>query len=490
VFGWANVTEHDGRFLLDRQGDFVDDTWQLEKAAYQYVLKSRDGGEMHVNRGIGTMVESFVVTPEKLAKMGLPAGSLPTGWWIGFKIHDDKVWKAVKGGTYVGFSIAGSGKRERVELDMEKFSTYRMAKHGGPGNHPGTGTSQQAHAGGKGGGKTWVDDKGVYHTHDVDEAARLLVDGKKVELTRPKEVSTLLDKLAQQVNEAAEKGEDAPNINLCNVSVKGTNLFCVQSKGITRLQMPQLSGKPKKGSRAEKFVDIKLSETMHETIADGGPEFIKHLKSKGVKVTNRREKAAYLKASQSELVGRKVAGMVASAKAGEWDPTSGNIWVTTDGYIIDGHHRWATVIGLDVDDDHLGDLTLGIVEIDMDIIEVLGEARTWADDFGIAREVAKRLRAYLEAKLARGEITKGEYDHRLVQLMQKRDVSEKERGKLAEKGRALPDGSFPIANVGDLRNAIQAIGRAKDPVKARKHIIRSARRLGRTDLIPSGWAKS
>src|SRR5207248_11302960 len=61
--------------------------------------------------------------------------------------------------------------------------------------------------------------------------------------------------------------------------------------------------------------------------------------------------------------------------------------------------------------------------------------------------------------------------------------------KLADKGHALPDGSFPIANKGDLKNAIQAIGRAKDPGKAKAHIKARARALGAADMIPDTWGK-
>ena len=42
----------------------------------------------------------------------------------------------------------------------------------------------------------------------------------------------------------------------------------------------------------------------------------------------------------------------------------------------------------------------------------------------------------------------------------------------------MPDGSFPIANVEDLKNAIQSIGRAKDPDAAKAHIKKRARDLG------------
>jgi hypothetical protein len=72
-------------------------------------------------------------------------------------------------------------------------------------------------------------------------------------------------------------------------------------------------------------------------------------------------------------------------------------------------------------------------------------------------------------------------------VTEKRDVSEAERKKLADKGQALPDGSFPVASVQDLKNAIRAIGRAKDPAKAKAHIKRRAKALGKPELIPDSW---
>lgn len=69
-----------------------------------------------------------------------------------------------------------------------------------------------------------------------------------------------------------------------------------------------------------------------------------------------------------------------------------------------------------------------------------------------------------------------------------KDYTAEERKRMAESGEALPDGSFPIANEQDLRNAIQAIGRASDPAAARAHIKKRARALGHPELIPEGWS--
>ena len=59
--------------------------------------------------------------------------------------------------------------------------------------------------------------------------------------------------------------------------------------------------------------------------------------------------------------------------------------------------------------------------------------------------------------------------------------------ELAKGGMALPDGSYPIVDAGDLQNAIQAYGRAKDKEAAKRHIMKRARALGKEDMIPENW---
>jgi hypothetical protein len=68
-----------------------------------------------------------------------------------------------------------------------------------------------------------------------------------------------------------------------------------------------------------------------------------------------------------------------------------------------------------------------------------------------------------------------------------RAFSEEQRKELAESGAAMKDGSFPISNISDLKNAIHAIGRAKNIPKAKKHIKKRAKALGATDMLPEGW---
>ena len=67
--------------------------------------------------------------------------------------------------------------------------------------------------------------------------------------------------------------------------------------------------------------------------------------------------------------------------------------------------------------------------------------------------------------------------------------SEEERKDLAEQGMALPDGSYPIRNEDDLKNAIRAYGRSNpsDRAKVRAHIRKRARVLKLVELVPEEW---
>jgi hypothetical protein len=71
--------------------------------------------------------------------------------------------------------------------------------------------------------------------------------------------------------------------------------------------------------------------------------------------------------------------------------------------------------------------------------------------------------------------------------MDKRDYSMDARRDMAASGMAMPDGSFPIANGGDLQNAIQSVGRASNYAAAKEHIVRRARALGMMDMLPEDW---
>ena len=95
--------------------DYENDKWEsveeLEKAAYNYMQNYRDGGECHIKGGSAVCIESMVTTLEKQKQLGIPEGTMPVGWLIGFQVTDDDAWEKIKTGEYEMFSIEGVGQR-------------------------------------------------------------------------------------------------------------------------------------------------------------------------------------------------------------------------------------------------------------------------------------------------------------------------------------------------------------------------------------------
>ena len=111
VFGWANVAMMgENEPVVDLQDDTIDGA-TLEKAAYDYVRRYRVVNDMHHGPAVGDLVESFVVTPEKLKAMGLTRGdgAPAVGMWVGYKL-DETEWAAFKRGERPMFSIEGEAE--------------------------------------------------------------------------------------------------------------------------------------------------------------------------------------------------------------------------------------------------------------------------------------------------------------------------------------------------------------------------------------------
>ena len=194
-------------------------------------------------------------------------------------------------------------------------------------------------------------------------------------------ISTKIDELSKLADEAKAKGEKAPNYNLCDLSVPGTNLYCDNNLGIPREDMPQFKGKPQPGSPADKMPKDKNGEVDTEEV------FKKMLADKGIKTTDTEIPSDSLKASQSELVGAKVAGM---AKALEADPLNKGItapiYVSRDGYVIDGHHRWAAMTSKAIKDGKPANMKVHV--IDMDAKDIIPMANKFAESIGVAAKKA------------------------------------------------------------------------------------------------------
>lgn len=123
VFGFFSINKVGDNLVEDLQGDLIE-TGELEKAAYDFVLNARVAGEEHIRKNVGRLVESVMLTYEKQAAIQacLEKQNIKAtfdlgceGWFGGFRVEDDDVWKRVKDGDYPAFSIGGSGKRTPLD---------------------------------------------------------------------------------------------------------------------------------------------------------------------------------------------------------------------------------------------------------------------------------------------------------------------------------------------------------------------------------------
>jgi hypothetical protein len=217
---------------------------------------------------------------------------------------------------------------------------------GGEGEHPGAGYSKNA----------YVDSKGVIHTSNVYDAQRALFEDRKVELNQVKQISTLIKRLGETAAEMAEHGETAPTFNLCNVSVKGTNLLCADQIGIPRVEMPVIR-------------------------AGATKDFIKYLKKQGYAIEKGTEESRNLRATQNEISGTKVAAAMQKIKERGFYK---RLVVSRDDYILDGHHTWAGQLALDAKDNDLENdgRTVKIARVDISITKLIAEAEKWTGGKG------------------------------------------------------------------------------------------------------------
>lgn len=256
------------------------------------------------------------------------------------------------GGQFVGCEGVGSG----------------MA----PGDHPGPGYSRKAR----------VDANGVIQTTKIEDAQRALFENRRVELDQPKKVSTLIKRLGRVTKDMIERGEQAPNFNLCNVTVKGTSLFCGGSKGIPRVSMPQLDTEQTKN-------------------------FLKALKKEGFKVQKDTEFAAHLRATQNELSGVKVWQQTEKAKI---DPSrlEKRLVVSRDNYILDGHHHWAAKIGQDAKNNKLfNNKKMRVSRVDASITQLLERAKKHS---GPPKSVTQEVQIKFGKKKKKDSVSDGIFD--------------------------------------------------------------------------------
>jgi hypothetical protein len=145
------------------------------------------------------------------------------------------------------------------------------------------------------------------------------------------------------------------------------------------------------------------------------------------------------------------------------------------------------VIGL-IADRHIRGISPTVDDIEESAYADDGDARPMRNlDHGrICSGTIVNVPAFAEAYIALGPPPEEWLSGADAENYRQRDTDARKR--LADKGHAMPDGSYPIADLEDLRNAIQAVGRAKDIPAARRHIAKRARALGHPEMIPDTWA--
>ncbi len=104
------MTKQAGAQVIDHSEEFID-TPDLEEAAYDFVLTSREANDMHEGPVIGQLIESVVVTKDKLEAWGVTS-PVNEGWWVGFQLDKDSFEK-VKANRKA-FSIEGIAQRVEV----------------------------------------------------------------------------------------------------------------------------------------------------------------------------------------------------------------------------------------------------------------------------------------------------------------------------------------------------------------------------------------
>lgn len=108
VYGWASVAKKDGEDVEDLQGDVITDIDNLREVVHDF-MGTRVGKAMHEGAQVGTIVDSMVFDKDLQDALGIDLGC--EGWFVGYKVTDDAVWKRVESGELAAFSIGGSGER-------------------------------------------------------------------------------------------------------------------------------------------------------------------------------------------------------------------------------------------------------------------------------------------------------------------------------------------------------------------------------------------
>lgn len=184
-------------------------------------------------------------------------------------------------------------------------------------------------------------------TSDPVEAFNAVTGGRPVTLHGVEDIPALVDHIHAEATTALANGADAPHADLAKVNVAGTSLFAEDNLGIPRADMPQLN-------------------------SDQRLPFIMWLRARDIGVKDESVPVASLHATQKELNGASIAGLRDRIK--HHDGWNKPIFISSDNYILDGHHQWAARIAIDAEDGKLGGENIQAERVDAPIAKLLALA--------------------------------------------------------------------------------------------------------------------
>jgi hypothetical protein len=140
------------------------------------------------------------------------------------------------------------------------------------------------------------------------------------------------------------------NPDLTNLEIVGTQLFTRDNLGIMRDQMPQVPSGAK-------------------------DEFLSEMKQRGIGVTREDISPQKLHPIQAEISASKTGMILRDLKErGHKKGDGARIVVSSDGYVIDGHHRWAASAFMSLKDE--GE-KIPVLRVDMTHMELIDVVRAW-----------------------------------------------------------------------------------------------------------------
>lgn len=211
------------------------------------------------------------------------------------------------------------------------------------------------------------DDKGGRddNTHVLEPKFREILKDYKLEVVGDDQEQAA--EIAKKVKEGIEKSAD-----ICQMSPP----ICKGNMGLTRDKMPQIPGDMSVREMLDSSDPATVAKGEAADAAGADPaderpilrQMLDTFRAEGVKVEPKRIPVGKLKATQSEIKASKTFGMADAHLKGNFPSIADKIVVSRDGYILDGHHRWAALLTISPDRE------MSVLQVGMDMEDMLERA--------------------------------------------------------------------------------------------------------------------